>query len=342
MNINDPTYSSFSLVQEMMDTVQVIRNFDTHQTQELADEVRKTGRLFLAGEGSSRLFPAKNLIRKNLEAGTGIHIITEGCHQAAGYDLSDYTVFLASNSGRTKEVLLLAEKLSSKNHPSMFSFTSNPDSQLKQLSKQMIVYSCGQEKAVAATKSVVEQALLYESVLWHLTGVVGKSKCEQLSLAIEKTLTQSINPEIIQLASQAPTLYFAGYNDGVAEELTTKTNETVRKKSDFLEGTYAVHGIEEVMHKEDIVFWIDPIEKEIDKFMEVLVQGVGLTVIAISEKDTPFPTIRIPQSDNMTPYVCLCTGWNLLVEVGLTLDINLDKPVRARKVGNEMCDPILG
>jgi hypothetical protein len=31
----------------------------------------------------------------------------------------------------------------------------------------------------------------------------------------------------------------------------------------------------------------------------------------------------------------LCAGWNLLVEIGMTLEINLDKPEWARKVGNE-------
>ena len=60
-----------------------------------------------------------------------------------------------------------------------------------------------------------------------------------------------------------------GYNDGVAEELTLKTNEITGKKSDFLEGTYVVHGIEEVMDKNDIVFVIDPMEEEIEKFQDV-------------------------------------------------------------------------
>ena len=31
-------------------------------------------------------------------------------------------------------------------------------------------------------------------------------------------------------------------------------------------------------------------------------------------------------------------GWNLLVATGLQLGINLDKPVRARKVGNELIE----
>jgi glucosamine--fructose-6-phosphate aminotransferase (isomerizing) len=153
---------------------------------------------------------------------------------------------------------------------------------------------------------------------------------------LETALTQPIDASIIKAAIEAPTIYFAGYNDGVAEELTLKTNEITRNKSDFLEGTYAVHGIEEVMDPKDIVFVVDPIEAEIEKFQEVLVKGVKLKVVAIANRKTPFPTIQVPDAGELTPYVYLAAGWNLLVEIGLALKINLDKPTRARKVGNEL------
>ncbi len=158
----------------------------------------------------------------------------------------------------------------------------------------------------------------------------------QLAGLLEKALTLPIQNDVVEKAAKAPTIYFAGYNDGVAEELTLKTNEITRKKSDYLEGTYAVHGIEEVMDQNDIVFVIDPIEEEIEKFQEVLVKGVGLTVVAIADKDTPFKTIRVPEAGDMKQYVFLSAGWNLLVEIGLALGIDLDKPERARKVGNEL------
>ncbi len=187
---------------------------------------------------------------------------------------------------------------------------------------------------MAATKSVIEQALFYESILWHVVGRNGFVSAD-LSSKIEQALALAIDPAIIQAAVKAPTIFFAGYNDGVAEELTLKTNEITRKRSDYLEGTYAVHGIEEVMNPNDIVFVVDPIEEESEKFQEVLVKGVGMKVIAIANRDTPLPTIRVPDAGELTPYVYLCTGWNLLVEIGLSIGVNLDKPERARKIGNE-------
>ncbi len=335
MNLLNARYSKFLLVQEMMDAVRVVRDFNAYQTQQVAKKIKKTGRLFLTGEGSSRIFPAKNAIRKVMTSGMNLHIATEGSRQAAQYDLSKYAVFLASNSGRTKEVILLAKKLAKEKNINRFGLSANAETLLEEACKKTFVLTCGWEQAVAATKSVLEQALFYESILWQLERKKVRYAGTMLAGMIEQALTLAIDPSIVATAAKAPTIYFAGYNDGVAEELTLKTNEITRKKSDYLEGTYAVHGIEEVMNPDDIVFVVDPIEEEAEKFQEVLVKGVGLKVVAIASHDTPFPTIKVPDAGRLSPYVYLCAGWNLLVEIGLSIGINLDKPERARKVGNE-------
>jgi len=335
MDLKDTRYSKFALAREMMDTVDIVKNFDPTQTKELAQKIKAAGKLLLTGEGSSRIFPAKNTIRKALTAGLPLNIATDGSRQCAQYDLTDFAVFCASNSGRTKEVVLLAKKVAALGNKDCFALTANEKTLLEEVTTQAFILKCGWEQAVAATKSVIEQGLFYESILWNMAGVDNADKLTPLAEAIETALTTKIDPAIIDLAAKAPTIYFAGYNDGVAEELTLKTNEITRKKSDFLEGTYAVHGIEEVMEKNDIVFVVDPIDEEISKFQEVLVQGVGLKVIAIADRDTPFDTIKTPSAGPLNPYVYLCAGWNLLVEIGLALNIDLDKPERARKVGNE-------
>lgn len=335
MNLNEAKYSKYALVQEMMDTIDVVKKFNSSQTKDVAGKIKSVGKLFLTGEGSSRIFPAKNAIRKALTMGLDISIATDGSRQSSQYDLSEFAVFCASNSGRTKEVVLLAKKLAEINNDSRFALSANKGTLLEEACKETFVLTCGWEKAVAATKSVIEQALFYESILWNIDNKNDPPSFSELAGKIEEALILPIDPDIIEAAAKAPTIYIAGYNDGVAEELTLKTNEITRKKSDYLEGTYAVHGIEEVMDKNDIVFVIDPIDDEIEKFQDVLVNGVGLKVVAIAGRDTPFTTIRVPDAGKMNPYVYLSAGWNLLVEIGLTLSIDLDKPERARKVGNE-------
>ncbi len=338
VNLLEKKYSDYALVWEMLETVDVVRKFNSARTEDVAKDIQSAGRLFLTGESSSRIFPAKNTIRKALTMGLDVCITTEGSRQGKQYDLSDAAVFCASNSGRTKEVLLLAKKLTEAGSRSCYGLTAAGGTFLEDICTETFILTCGKEKAVAATKSVVEQALFYESILQHIAGRSNTIALPELAENIEKALTTVIDPFIIETAAKAGTIYFAGYNDGIAEELTLKTNEITRKKSDYLEGTYAVHGIEEVMNKDDIVFVVDPVDEEIEKFQEVLVNGVGLEVVAIANRDTPFTTIQVPDTGEMNSYIYLCAGWNLLVEIGLSLSINLDKPVRARKIGNEFIE----
>ena len=336
MQHDDARYTRFALAREMMDTASIVRSFDPGRPQPLAAGVARRGRLFLTGEGSSRIFPAKNAIRLAMQAGLACALHTDGARQAAEYDLSSYAVVLASNSGRTSEVVALARALERAGNPDRYALTANASTVLESLCARTFVLSCGPEAAVAATKSVVEQALFCESLVRDLAGMPWKSSMRELADAMAAALSLGIDPSIVRAAADAPTVYFAGYNDGVAEELTLKTNEITRKKADFLEGTYAVHGVEEVMDARDVVIVVDPIAADVDKFHEVLVAGVGLTVIAIADRDTPFPTIRIPSLPDGGPYIQLAAGWNLLVEVGLKLGIDLDAAERARKVGNEI------
>ena len=334
MNSTNPKYARYALVREMMQTPEVIRKFDPGCAKPFATALTNKKAIFLTGEGSSRIFPAKSAIEFNLQHGSRIPVMTEGATQAMEYRLTDFAVFGASNSGRTKEVIRLFEKLKKEGNAALFGLTANESTRLSEIASVTHVLQCGKEEAVAATKSVVEQALFYDALFRDL---YDKCMCGKDLLAenVETALTQSIDKEIISMLTHADQIYFAGRNNGVAEELTLKTNEITRKKSDYLEGTYAVHGIEEVMDAKEVVIVINPFESEEEKFNECLVRGVGMKVVAIAPRKTSFPTVIIPQQDQFSPYIELAAGWNLLVEIGLSLGIDLDKPVRARKVGNE-------
>ncbi len=337
MNLTDPKFKDFALVKEMLETVEVIRGFGYGQGCAAVEEIKKAGRLFLTGEGSSRIFPAKNMMCEMMRAGASVSVTTDGARQAHAYNLRDYVVFGASNSGQTKELISLYTQLKGQGHELRYGLTANVNTKLESLSKQTFVLKCGGEDAVAATKSVVEQALFYQSLVCDL--VPGGCKCAenlgQAADAAREVLEMNLDAEMVQAIANAPTIYFAGRNNGVAEELTLKTNEITRKKSDFLEGTYAVHGIEEVMDPNDVVIVVDPFAEEAEKFKQVLCDGVGMKVFAISGTDTLFPTIRIPKVWGFDTFLQLLAGWNILVHVGVAKGINLDKPVRARKVGNE-------
>lgn len=114
-------------------------------------------------------------------------------------------------------------------------------------------------------------------------------------------MTTVVPDEITHKIANAGTIYWAGRNEGVAEELTLKSNEITRKPADYLEGTYAVHGIEEVMNAKDVLLWVDPYAESEQKFADVLVKGVGMTIVAIASRPTQFPTILIPDAGDLNP-----------------------------------------
>lgn len=334
MNLKEEKYNKYALVREMMETPGIIRSFDPQATIKFVDAVKSSKGLFLTGEGSSRIFPAKRAICSSLESDFILPVLTEGSTQAEEYSLRDFTVFAASNSGQTKEVIRLATALNKLKHTAVFGLTANHNTKLEEIATDTHVLICGKEDAVAATKSVVEQGLFYDSLLRNLS----RKKMEgldDLSLKTDQALTTVIDPSVTDIIKKAGVIYFAGRNNGVAEELALKTNEITRKKSAFLEGTFAVHGIEEVMDKNEVLIWIDPFPAEQEKFRECLAEGVGMSIIAVSSRQTIFPTIIIPDGGEYAEYVQLAAGWNILVETGISLGINLDKPTRARKVGNE-------
>lgn len=332
---NEENFTQFSLVREMMETPGILKNFKLKGAEAVIEVIKSTGKVFFTGEGSSRIFPAKNAICSSMAAAYNLNLATEGGRQACDYDLTHYVIFGASNSGSTKEVICLLDGLSKSGKKNMYGLTAREDTKLSTIADQTFVLSCGWETAVAATKSVAEQALFYQELMAQTQGKTVADKLPVVADAVEDALTMDIDPAITNAIANAGTIYFAGRNDGVAEELTLKTNEITRKKSDFLEGTYAVHGIEEVMNADDVVLLIDPFKDELEKIKETLADGVGLTVVAISTEDTIFPTIKVKDAAELSTYVYLAAGWNILVEVGINLGINLDKAERARKVGNE-------
>jgi len=333
VNITDRRYKGFALVDEMLETSRVVGQLSVPDIQSVNEAVKYQD-VLLTGEGSSRIFPAKKTIYDAHRLRYNERIYSDAATQALEYDLSLTTVFVASNSGRTNECVRLINELKSRGHDSIVGVVANDRTPVIQLADRGCLLTCRRENAVAATKSVVEQALFYD-ILFRTRNSRPVPNLARLSELLQETMRAAVPPSMIEAMAAAGTVYFAGRNDGVAEELTLKTNEITRKKSDFLEGTYAVHGIEEVMDRGDVVIIIDPFPEEEAKFSEVLEKGVGMKVFAISSRESRFPTLSVPHMSEFGSYIQLVAGWSLLVEAGIELSINLDRPVRARKVGNE-------
>lgn len=341
MKLSEEKFGKFALVKEMLETPGIVASMPLDRATAVTKQILAMGRLFLTGEGSSRIFPSKNLIYEVLRQGIEVAVSTEGGRQAAEYSLDDAVVFGASNSGRTKELIQLFQKLTAENHSAHYGLTASENSTLAQSCTECFVLQCGKEDAVAATKSVVEQALFYRSLLIPFENGTNGSPMvrnqKAAAQACEAVLTAELCPQMIRNIANAGTICFAGRNNGVAEELTLKTNEITRKKSDFFEGTYALHGVEEVLNANDVVIFVEPFEDDLASIRRNLMEGVGLNVYAIAAKEVSgIPTVTVPTVEGYDTVLQLLAGWNLLVNVGVELGIDLDHPTRARKVGNEV------
>jgi len=116
MNLADNKYIKYALCKEMLETVEIIKNFNPAVTKKYIEKIQSKSGLFLIGEGSSRIFPAKHTIYQNHKKTCGFEICTEGSLQAMEYDLDNYAVFGSSNSGKTKELIQLFKILKEKKH----------------------------------------------------------------------------------------------------------------------------------------------------------------------------------------------------------------------------------
>ncbi len=230
MKSDNPKYTKFALCREMLETPGVIKAFDPAAAAGMASLVNPQAPLMLTGEGSSRIFPAKRARVEALRKSDSIIPFTEGATQAREYDLSGWNVLGASNSGRTRELVRLFKDLKAAGHKALGSVTAYDGSILSEVSTETFVLSCGGEDAVAATKSVVEQGMVWQAILGSLAGRSFPDPAKGADL-VEEALTAEVPAGFASAAIGAKTIFFAGRNDGVAEELTLKTNEIVRKRS---------------------------------------------------------------------------------------------------------------
>ena len=327
-------YSS-SLVKEIFDTCVVVRETNVDTITSLVKSWTQLPTL-LSGEGSSRIFPAKNICYRLKKSGIFDAIYTEGSYQSLEYPMDNHNVFISSNSGKTKESIVLLRKIKENTNCRIIGVTSYEDSPLAKESESCYILNSGFEEAIAASKSVIAQALFYEIFFRSLYNL-NSLNLTLLSHDIEVTLKKTIEPKIIDSLCKANHIYFCGRNNGVAEELALKTNEITRKPSSYLEGTILLHGIEEIMQKNEAIVLIDPYLSEEKMIQEKIKNKIGVFVCSISNRNTLFPTFHYGSSskDHRT-YLELVSGWSILVDVGLRLGVDIDKPQRARKIGNEI------
>ena len=330
----------FETEKEMLESADVLKSFDFSLTKKIAKEIGSK-RVIFTGMGSSVLFPAKHARSRAFELNIKNRVEAYLASDLLSYhDFSGSCVFLCSNSGMTKETILLHEHIK-KRGAKCIAITAVEDSILAKKCKEKIIMQCGFEKGIAATKSVIEQGLIYDSLIFNLAKNQGrKIELEKISSFLSgasENVANNINANVpknmLDALADAHFIYFIGRTTGVADEIALKAHEIARKSAFFYPDTHIVHGIEESIESNPIVlFEPSKFKKFIDDFRGFSKRAncklFGIDDIKIIEG------VKIKSTPYFEDYCLLAGGWGLLRSIARKLNLNIDKPKKALKVGN--------
>lgn len=328
------------LLSDMRESVAFLRTFDPLLVLDRLGRVGRERPVLVCGEGSSRILPGKRARARDAARPRPLGVSACGCREAMTFELSNRDIVALSNSGRTAELISLLKGLpAAGGRNGRVVGASSPDRSL--LVDQVDAFyplACGPERAVAATKSVVEQALLVETLCSDAAGepLVSASDLEALASALDQILSRPVSDEVGSALAPSGTVYLSGSDEGVAEELALKTVEILGRKSAYLEGTLLLHGVEESMEPGDVLILVSPARSLLADIDELFRKAIGVSVVAISDYDTGFPTVLVPSVERLGAFVELAAGWRLLHDSGMAAGRDVDHPKRARKVGNEV------
>lgn len=321
---------------EMGQGVDILLNFDDKKAKEIAGSL-KSGPIYILGMGSSLLFPAKNAKRRAFKFLPEIKFeIGYPNNFIDSYFPTNSSVFLSSNSGGTVEILEMAEKLKKRNIKTL-AVTTGKKKDLLEICDDVYILQGGAEKfekGVAATKSIIDQALFYDSVIHHIAekefplGKDGRLS-EKVAAQMKRNFDREIAKNILYPALKAETYYWVDHDTGVGEELALKSCEIAGKRGIYESGTQILHGRGEVINPNDLVFVINPSSynyKDQKEFRENL-RGARVMTLENSE----FQNLSVETTQDYESYSQLTSAWNFLRKVGKALGRNIDKPEVAQK-----------
>ena len=326
--------------QEMLETEKVCLDFDFGITEQLSHKIG-TDRIIFTGMGSSLIFPGKQAKNRAMKLNPSNRI--ESCFASDLFQYTDFKdtyVFLCSNSGKTKEVILLLDHVKSLGAKCV-AVTAVEDSILADRSDEKIILSCGFEQGVAATKSVVEQGLIYDSLIHHLSNNQGtkvnfsslKEELTKTALAIRNNVNVTLDKDTLATLVVSNNYFMVGLDNGVAEEITLKSYEIARKMALFYPDTHIVHGVEEAIEGNCAVIFRPSAFREYISDFQTFSDKTNCQLIGIDNQGSLLG-VGVDINETFSNYCLLAAGWGLLRSVGNELQLDIDHPEKASKVGN--------
>ena len=277
--------------------------------------------LLVIGEGSSALVPGA--FASSLARSLGLPGKVEWCggRAAAGFDLTRWNLVLSSNSGRTREVVELLPKLQA--HERHVALLGTAGGTLERVRHHRVLLP-RPEGAVAATASVVAQALTIGQAIAHVAGV----PVPLAQIASAAAAVQVLPLPVLADAAGYRRVWWCGGEAGASAELALKTMEIAGIAGIDARGSLVLHGIEEVFDAHDLVIALHPPASDIAAIRQ-RVGATPATLLVFGDGGWP-----VPEVGPWTPLIELVAGWRLLAVLAAARGRDPAKPLRARKVGN--------
>ena len=103
---------------------------------------------------------------------------------------------------------------------------------------------------------MIEQALIYDSLVFHLAKNQGKvvdfellkRELSETATSLEQNINLILDDDLLKILTGVEQYYFVGLDNGVAEEMTLKCYEIVRRQAFFFPDTHITHGVVEAIN----------------------------------------------------------------------------------------------
>ncbi|MCX5970056.1 MAG: glutamine--fructose-6-phosphate transaminase (isomerizing) [Coprothermobacterota bacterium] len=229
------------------------------------EALRKAGRLFLVGSGTSYHACLVGSYYFNKLAGLAAIPVPAGAmvEQYGDSLRSDDVLLCVSQSGETKDVINVLNYCEARLLGQVLAFVNVLGSTLSLRSRHFLPLVCDLEISVPATKTFTNQLVLFLAIANALAGG-GKVNLPAIPGLIEDTLAQT-EPRIRQLAQElllVNDFYFLGYGltHGIAYEGALKTKEVVYNHCEGAYSSEFKHGPLAIVYPGYPVIFISTVE----------------------------------------------------------------------------------
>ncbi len=311
-------FEHFTL-KEIMEEPQMIRRAlvqDRKLFEEMAGEIVRTERVSFVACGTSRhaALVGRYLFNKMAEKYCDVMMGSEFSYFAS--EVNRKTLIVAiSQSGETADVLDGVRKAKEKG-ARIFSITNVQNSSLERLSDKTILLNCGPEIGVAATKSFINQLMVFYLLAFAAIGKFseGKKELEETAKLVGQTISENdaVAKTLAKRIAKQPAAYFIarGINFAVALEGALKMKEITYIHAEGMPAGELKHGTLALIEEGTPVIAINPKDYTFFETQSNAMETKARGAFVIGVSDAASPTydalMKIPKASEIYyPLLCI-------------------------------------